>query len=117
MEARTQDGYYIWEVAGKPVAIHLHLDVLERLGAEVMRGFGAVPKRGAEVGGILIGTIEPAQEDSPAVVRVEDFEPVACADRRGPSYLFSEEEKADFEEGVQRWQPDESRPAYAVGFY
>lgn len=119
MEARTQDGggYYVWQVDGKPVAIHLHLDVLDRLAAEVMRGFGAVPKRGAEVGGVLIGTIDPASGGNPAIVRVEDFEPVECAYKRGPSYLFTEDEKAQFEDSVQRWQPDPSKPAYAVGYY
>jgi hypothetical protein len=114
MEVRTQDGYYVWEVAGKPVIVYLHLDVLDRLSSEVMRGFGAVPKRGAEVGGVLIGTVE---EGSPAIVRVEDFESVECAYKRGPSYLFTDDEKAGFEDAVQRWQPDSSRSAYVVGFY
>lgn len=117
MEARTQDGYYVWEVAGQPVTVHLHLDVLDRLSLEVMRGFGAVPKRGAEVGGLLIGTIEPAAEGNPAVVRIEDFEPVECQYRRGPSYLFTEDEKTIFEDAVRRWQPDASKPAHTVGFY
>ncbi len=56
-----------------------------------MRGFGSVPKRGAEVGGFLIGTIRPGV---PAIVRIDDFEPVACEYRRGPSYLFTEEDGA-----------------------
>lgn len=117
MEAHTQDGYYVWGVAGKPVTVYLHLDVLDRLGTEVMRGFGAVPKRGAEVGGVLIGTVEPATGGSPTIVRVEDFEPVECEYKRGPSYLFTDDEKATFEDAVQRWQPDPSKPAHAVGFY
>jgi len=113
MGASVQDtsGYYVWKAEGQPVEIHLHLDVLDRLAAEVMRGFGAVPKRGAEVGGVLIGTIDGS------VVRIEDFEPVECAYKRGPSYLFTEEEKANFEDAVQRWQPGSAKPAYAVGFY
>lgn len=109
--AQETSGYYVWKVDGQAVEIHLHLDVLDRLAAEVMRGFGAVPKRGAEVGGLLIGTIDGN------IVRVEDFESVECAYKRGPSYLFTEDEKADFEAAVQRWQPDESKPAYVVGFY
>ena len=99
------------------MTIHLHLDVLDRLASEVMRGFGAVPKRGAEVGGLLIGTVEPARGSDPAIVRIEDFEPVECEYKRGPSYLFTEDEKSNFEDAVQRWQPDSSKPAHAVGFY
>jgi len=117
MAAGTQDtaGYYVWEATGKSVVVRLHLDVIDRVLAEVMRGFGAVPKRGAEVGGVLIGTIERDGEQT--VVRIEDFEPVECGYARGPSYLLGDEERAAFEEAVQQWQPDESRPAYAVGFY
>ncbi len=120
MAVPTQDapGYYVWQVAGKPVVVHLHLDVLDRLSSEVMRGFGAVPKRGAEVGGVLLGTIEQGSGPGhPAIVRIEDFESVECEYKRGPSYLFTDEEKDDFEDAVQRWQPDPSRTAYVVGFY
>jgi hypothetical protein len=120
MAGPTQDapGYYVWQVPGKSVVVHLHLDVIERLSSEVMRGFGAVPKRGAEVGGVLLGTIEQGGGgDDPAIVRVEDFEPVECEYKRGPSYLFTDEEKDDFEDAVQRWQPDPSRTAYVVGFF
>src|SRR5258708_40143777 len=90
METRTQDpaGYYVWEVSGQSVVVHLRLDVVDRLAAEVMRRFGSVPKRGAEVGGFLIGTIRPGV---PAIVGIDDFEPLACAYRRGPSFQLTEE--------------------------
>ncbi len=116
MAAETQDaaGYYVWEVAGKRVSVHLSLDVVDRMLAEVMRGFGAVPKRGAEIGGVLIGTIEHGET---TIVRVEDFEAVACEYKRGPSYLFTDEDHAAFEQAAARWQPDASRPAYAVGIF
>jgi hypothetical protein len=106
--------YYVWRVPGKPVAVHLHFDALEGILNEAMRGFGAVPKRGAEVGGLLLGTIE---HGSVPVVRVEDFEAVECEYQRGPSYLLGERAGAEFREACRRWQPDESRPVYAVGFF
>jgi hypothetical protein len=116
MTAPTQDvpGYYVWQVPGAPVIVHLRLDIVDLLAAEIMRGFGAVPKRGAEIGGVLIGAM---QKGDPAVVRVEDFKSVACTYRRGPSYLFTEEDAAAFEEAFQRWQPEVSPSAYAVGFF
>ncbi len=116
MEASSQPapGDYVWEVPGKPVSVHIDLDVVDRIAAEVMRGFGAVPKRGAEVGGVLIGTIEPGD---PAIVRVEDYEPVRCDYKRGPSYLFTAEDRAEFEDACERWMPDATRPAYAVGYF
>ena len=116
METRTQDpaGYYVWEVPGQSVVVHLRLDVVDRLAAEVMRGFGSVPKRGAEVGGFLIGTIRPGV---PAIVRIDDFDPVTCEYRRGPSYQFTEEDGAALEDGWQRLQPSVSPSAYAVGYF
>jgi hypothetical protein len=119
MAAGTQDtpGYYVWDAPGQTAVVHLHLEVLDRLSTEAMRGFGAVPKRGAEVGGVLLGTIEPCRDGRPAIVRVEDFEPVECDYQRGPSYLFTEDGKTAFEDAVQRWQPDSSRDTHAVGYY
>jgi hypothetical protein len=116
METRTQDpaGYYVWEVLGQSVVVHLRLDVVDRLAAQVMRGFGSVPKRGAEVGGFLIGTIRPGV---PAIVRIDDFEPVACEYRRGPSYQFTEEDGIALEETWQRLQPSASPSAYTVGYF
>ena len=116
METRTQDavGYYVWEVPGQPVVVQLRLEVVDRLAAEVMRGFGSVPKRGAELGGFLIGTIRPGV---PAIVRIDDFEPVACEYRRGPSYQFTEEDGVALEDGWRRFQPGVSPSAYAVGYF
>jgi hypothetical protein len=79
-----------------------------------MRGFGAIPKRGAEVGGVLLGTIEQGER---TIVRVEDFEPVACDYKRGPSYLFTADDGAAFDDTCERWRPDSSRPAHAVGYF
>jgi len=107
-------GYYIWEIPGKPLAVHLHLDVIDGLLSALLRGFGTLPKRGAEVGGILLGSIDPGD---PAIVRVEDFEVVPCEYRRGPSYLFTDEDRSNFETAYGRWKPDPSRQAYAVGYF
>src|SRR5580700_6698924 len=105
----TQDtaGYYVWEAAGKSVVVCLHLEAIDRMLQEVMRGFGAIPKRGAEVGGVLIGTIET--DGGQTTIRVEDFEPVDCGYTRGPSYLFVDDDRGTFEEAVARWQPDAAR--------
>ena len=107
-------GYHVWEIPVKPVVVHLNLSVIDRLSAEVMRGFGAVPKRGAEVGGLLLGSIVPG---TPTIVRVEDFEGLACDYKRGPSYLFTADDGAAFDDACMRWLPDPARPAYAVGYF
>jgi hypothetical protein len=92
-------------VPGKRVAIHLRLDAVDRMVPDIMRGFGAVPKRGAEVGGILIGTIQPGK------VQIDDFEPIPCSYSRGPSYLLTQSEKATFDDVCRR------RSKEIVGYY
>ena len=109
MNPRTQDVpdlIYVWEVPGKPVAVHIPLSVVDRLSAEMMRGYGANPKRNPEIGGVLIGSVQPG---SPTIVRIEDFEMVPCQYRRGPSYVFTEEDCEPFEQAGVR--------ADAVGYF
>lgn len=107
-------GYYVWDLPGKPVVVHLNLAVIDRLAADVMRGFGLVPKRGAEVGGLLLGSIE---QGARTIVRVEDFETVGCDYKRGPSYLFTADDGAAFEDACTRALPGSSQGAYAVGYF
>lgn len=83
--------HYVWEVSGKPVSIHLDFNVVDRMAMNVMKGFGAVPRRGAEVGGLLLGSIENTDR---LVVRIEEFVPVTCDYLRGPSYLLTEKDGA-----------------------
>lgn len=98
MAPRAPDTY-VWQVPGKPVAVHIPLSVIDRLSIELMRGYGANPKRSPEVGGVLIGSVE---EGSPTIVHVEDFEVVPCQYRRGPSYTFTEEDCGPFERAGNR---------------
>jgi hypothetical protein len=90
-------GFYVWEVPGKSVSIQLSLDVVDRLQQDVMRGFGAVPRRGAEVGGILLGAAASA-----GPVRVEDYELVPIEYKRGPSYRLSPDDLQAFEAALRQ---------------
>lgn len=106
--------HYIWEVPGKRVTIHLDFTVIDRMVQEVMRGFGAIPRRGAEVGGVLLGRAEAGDR---IVVYIEDFEPVLCEHRRGPSYLLSETDMGRFADAVARNRFSPQKAVYAVGCY
>jgi hypothetical protein len=118
MDANTQQvpGYFVWEASGKPLVVHLSLNVVDRMSVDILRGLGSVPKRGAEVGGILLGSIEsPSTPDGRTVVHVDDFENVSCEYARGPSYLLSEGERAKLESVVERAQPNPR--LHAIGYY
>ncbi|MBL8222386.1 MAG: hypothetical protein JNL62_24325 [Bryobacterales bacterium] len=106
--------HYVWEVPGKRLTIHVDFAVIDRMVQEVMRGFGAIPRRGAEVGGVLLGRAEVADR---VIVHVEDFEPVMCEHRRGPSYLLSETDVGRFAETIARHRFSPQKSVYAVGCY
>lgn len=106
--------YYLWEVPDKAIAIRLHYQVMDRMLLEVMRGFGLVPKRGVEVGGLLLGSIEAGEKLS---VKIDDFDPVPCEHSRGPSYQLSEADQRLFEAKLESRRTQNGGSSRVVGFY
>ncbi len=103
-----------YEPPGNAITFYLSYDVIDRLSAEVMRGFGLVPRRGAEVGGILLGA---AEEGERPVVRIDDFVPVPCEHLRGPSYLLSESDLAQMDGELAKYAPSPEKRLHVVGYY
>lgn len=84
---------YCWVSEDGGTEIALNFDVVDRLGFDVMRGFGALPKRGAEVGGILLGRAAGGTR-----IEVEDFLLVPCTHARGPSFLLTDDDLQQFDQ-------------------
>jgi hypothetical protein len=87
----------ICEIPGRQIAIHLAYGVIERLEQDVIAAFNALPKRGAEVGGLLVGRVE---ESGNRTVYIDDFVPVSCEYRRGPSFLLSDADRPGLESAI-----------------
>lgn len=106
--------YYVWEVPGKPVTVHLSYTAIDH----ILQGAGSGPQRllgrGREVGGLLLGTLESG---ATTTVRVEDAVAVPTEYAFGPFYAFSERDTEFFGETLREWQPSADRPIRAVGFY
>ena len=92
--------YYTWAPDAKPIQIRVDFDVIDRMSAEVMRGFGSVPKRGAEVGGILLGEVE--KSGGKLLAHIHDFVIIPCDYRRGPSYQLTDSDTSLFSETVHK---------------
>jgi hypothetical protein len=107
-------GIYVWSIPDKGISIEISLDAVDRLLQDVMRGFGAVPRRGAEVGGVLLGS---TRRDGNLVVHVEDFELVTIEYRRGPSFLLSGADETAFAEAVGRARSNGDASLRPVGFF
>lgn len=102
-EQANASEYYDWRPPSAPVGVRLSYGAIDRLRADVMNDFWAVPKRGAEVGGILLGRVTAGPDsDTLTQVVVEDYECVPCEHRRGPSYVLSEPDRKRLARALRR---------------
>lgn len=102
--------YYVQDAPDLPLVIRLSLDAVDRIGQEVMSGFGKVPRRGAEVGGLLLGRVVDGERPT---VDIDDFVPMPIEYRLGPSWLLSDNDEAAFAELLRHASTGEDR---IVGF-
>lgn len=109
-----QARFYTWRAPGKGVVVHLSLGVVERISQEAFQGLRALPRRGAEIGGILLGT---AHQGDQVAVTIVDSVPVLCGHYFGPSYVLTQDEKQALQQVLARWKPLPARSVYAVGYY
>lgn len=106
--------FYRWEVSGKPLAIEIRLDVIERLDQEVVRTFRAITSRGSEIGGLLLGRV---REGPRPVVVIEEYETVPCDYQRGPLYMLAEEDRRRLEQALARWRQAPPGDLRVVGYF
>ena len=97
--APTPGEYYRWQPEGHAITVDLQYGIVDKLLIEIMKGFGSVPRRGAEVGGLLLGTAENI--DGRINITVQEFQPVACEHAGGPSFTLSEKDMQGFVSAVE----------------
>jgi hypothetical protein len=109
------DDWIVSEIPGRGMCVRLSRDVVQRLGMAVREGFGALPHRGLETGGLLLGS---TRKDGPGRIAVEvtDFEPVDCEHASGPSYLLSDVDRRLLEARISSREANSKRVSI-IGFY
>jgi hypothetical protein len=83
--------------------------VVNELRARAVEGLHALPKRGAEVGGLLFGRV---LRTKPLLARVSGFEDVPCQHCYGPSYVLSDEDRVQLEAALKEQKSDP-----VIGFF
>jgi hypothetical protein len=101
---------YLWAPGKSRQHIRIDLPVVDQILLESLRGLGATPKRGAEVGGILVGGV-----DADGVVHITGNHAVYCSHSSGSAYVLTADEQAHF--GAVIEADGDERGAKAVGFY
>ncbi|HTA46795.1 MAG TPA: hypothetical protein VK789_30335 [Bryobacteraceae bacterium] len=118
LHAPELESYFVPNVPDSSPAVQISLSLIHRLGFDVLEAFKSVPKRGLEIGGILLGYVLPAPINSfRQTILVEEFEPVDSEHEQGPSYLLSERDKLLFEQAVSRHRNQPAGELRPVGFY
>lgn len=84
-----------WSSPDGQASVTLDPTLTRELARHALEGFRTLPKRGMEVGGILIGHVDPV---SPARISVSAFEPIPCEHKLGPSFVLSESDYAGLEQ-------------------
>ena len=71
-------------------SVNLSPEVLSRLQIDALEAFKALPRRGLEIGGLLLGRAGSSQ------IYIEGYVPVESGHHSGPSYRLSESDRAAF---------------------
>ena len=90
--------------------VQISLSLIEDLGYATIEGLKSVPKRGLEIGGILLGRLDAAR----STILIEDHEPVDSEHLHGPSWLLSPKDRSAFRHTLDRLRDRALQPA---GFY
>ncbi len=90
------------------MSVVLALDVVSHIRFAAMEAVKALPRRGLEIGGLLLG--RATVEGGRSIVQILGFLPVESEHRSGPSYLLSETDRDHFAEAL-RQHPE------AIGMY
>lgn len=86
--------YFDWNPGDSPVSVHMHLDAVDGIVRDVAEGFESLPRRGLEVGGLLLGRVEAGERPA---VWIERYQRIACEHKYGPQFLLDEGDKTELE--------------------
>lgn len=105
---------YLYEGLLPQARIWIDFIVVDRIAAEALRGLSALPRRGIEVGGILLGRADSGT--APAAVRITDCVPFECEHLYGPNFHLSPKDREALAELLAGLKGGGAR-LQAVGLY
>src|SRR5205085_274872 len=105
--------FFVPKLAKSGVTVRISLSVIEDLGFAAIEGLKAVPKRGLEIGGVLLGELNATGTE----VVAEAYEPFESEHLHGPSWLLSPRDRTAFREAINRIRSQTSQQLRPIGFY
>jgi proteasome lid subunit RPN8/RPN11 len=110
MEPGTEIALSTWSVPKCPFEIEYSARVLDDIRLAVVDAFFSLPRGGAEIGGLLLGSWDGGR------VAITSYEPLDCQHALGPSFTLSPHDQAQLAEMIAaaRSNPPNRQP---VGWY
>jgi hypothetical protein len=106
---------YSFEIASRKLSVAFDSSVVDGVIDEVLKGFGALPRRGAEIGGLLLG--HEFRSGSTSGTVIEAFDPIPIEYLTGPSYHLSEADQQRLNERLTMWRQSPEHRLWVVGLY
>src|SRR5438270_2651255 len=86
-----------WEEPGTGLRIEFAAEVVRDLKQSAIQAFMSIPRRGVEIGGLLLGELRHG-----TVFHVAAFKEISCQHSFGPSYNLNEVDRRHLIEAVER---------------
>jgi hypothetical protein len=83
--------YFDWRPEAAPFAIHMHRDAIDGITRDVIEGVKSLPRRGLEIGGLLLGHIIAGS------VWIERYKRIDSNHRFGPQYILDDADRTVLE--------------------
>jgi len=90
--------YLEWDPENSAVSIHMHPGVADGIARDVIEGFETLSRLRLEVGGLLLGRVEPSPRPA---VWIERYQRIACEHRFGPQFILDSKEITALEEAAK----------------
>jgi hypothetical protein len=112
VEGRKSGPIYRWDAPDGSCSVTLGFHLIDELRRQAIEAYLSLPKRGAEIGGLLFGAV---RQGGSIAFHIDACEDLPCEYRFGPSYKLSETDYILVRERLAQHQCEGSQPV--IGLY
>lgn len=106
---------FLYEALDSGLRVRLAFSVVDRVVSEALRGLSVLPRRGLEVGGLLLGSA--ASSGGVVEICVDEVAAISCEHLYGPNFRLSPRDREGFAALLSSWAPSPGRRIHPVGLY
>lgn len=111
VEGKTSGPIYRWDAPDGSCSVTLGFHLMDELRRQAIEAYLSLPKRGAEIGGLLFGAVRQGS----SAFHIDACEDLPCEYRFGPSYKLSQTDYVLVSERLAQHQCEGSQPV--IGLY